>query len=217
MAKDYITYNEALNRRMNDMGFKRKNRETFRRQSGEKYGDAIQEISFSHSTYHIPHVRFYHVHAFLHYPKIDELNKTIGANIYSTGGNFGNIINGSFKEWRVAESDTPEYIEGVVVEEICTDMERYIIPFMNRYSFFENILEDVEKGILSNYLYDFFHMPAVLYYLLGSKQQAYAFLERKMEYLKQMTEENRPLYLSHYQEFIEKFKFYVDNHPIGEG
>ena len=84
MTKDYLTYNENLNLRLGELGFKRKDMNRFIR----KNNDVVQILSFTHHTNGEHHVRYYDITVHNEIPPVTELSKAIGV---SSGG-FGHQI-----------------------------------------------------------------------------------------------------------------------------
>ena len=80
---NYITYNAHFNDRLNALGFKRKNMNDFT----AKMNDADLKICVTHSTYYIPHVRFYSMAFSVMYPKVLELLDLLNNRMVELTGN----------------------------------------------------------------------------------------------------------------------------------
>ena len=120
---NYITSKVHFIERLNTLGFKRKDMNEFT----AKMNDADLKICVTHSTYYIPHVRFYSMAFSVMYPKVFELLDLINNRMVELTGNqigtgyypclyslAGHIMQPKrFQQWKVAESDDEAYIEAL--------------------------------------------------------------------------------------------------------
>jgi len=180
MARDYITYNELLNQRFNAIGFRRKNRETF----VKKKGNAVQELLFGHATYYMHHVRFYDLSYCLDFPIIEKFAKVLGVDYTPMINNVFFLIPGqtSFKDWRVDVSDNEDFINKTV-NDICQEVEKYAVPFLDKYSDLDVLLDAMEKEQISPDSYDYVRFPAIAYCMLGNYDKAIEQLHKKKQYI----------------------------------
>lgn len=191
----YITYNEALVESLKTKGFKRKNKNSFVRMSG----DARQELFFSHATHNQSFVKFYTIGVHLDYPQIEVLAKEIGVPTYGIGVNIGYLMpEKAFYEWEVRDSDSIESIEDVV-ENMSLNILNYAIPYMDEYSRHEGLLKGLQEKRLQNRIDPRYCLP-LLYCLMENKKRA---LETSEYYLEQNP--NSKAYIS----FCDKLKQYV--------
>ena len=144
MAKRYITYNERLNEKLNNVGFRRKNKKTFIK----KYGDGVQSIMWGHSTYHDePHIKYYSVSVFIDFPIVKKIEKEAGVLTSGFGRGLGYLgPNPVYKEWRLADIATEEEITKVIDEVV--GLIEYAMPVIDRYSTIKNVIIDMEDNKL---------------------------------------------------------------------
>lgn len=180
MARDYITYNELLNQRFNAIGFRRKNRETF----VKKKGNAVQELRFGHATYYMHNVRFYNLNFFIDFPVVYSFSRVIGVEYYPLGGHIAPIIQEKvgWKEWKISTDYNENYIIKTV-NDICQNVERYVAPFLDKYSDLDILLDAMEKEKISPDSYDYVRFPAIAYCMLGNYNKAIEQLHKKKQYI----------------------------------
>lgn len=178
----YITYNEELFSKLQSIGFSRK-----RGNSYVKTKRVIKyELSFSHSTHNEPHVKYYTITLSIEYQKVQEIVDKMNVVIGGFGINLGYLLpEFSFKEWKVTETSSDEYIS-FVVGDMYTNIVNFAIPYFERYSEIRNVIEDIEKGVLKNQI-DSSHYLPILYLLNGDKDLVVPYLQKELnrrEYLK---------------------------------
>ena len=103
----YITYNEDLSSKLLSIGFIRKGGNTY----VKKRGTVKYELSFTHSTHNEPHVRYYTITLSIEYQNVQEIIDNLDVVIGGFGFNLGYLLpEYSFKEWKIAETSSDEYI-----------------------------------------------------------------------------------------------------------
>ncbi|MDE5987224.1 MAG: hypothetical protein K2H16_08120 [Prevotella sp.] len=225
MGNRYITYNERLNEKLNLLGFRRKNKETFIK----KYGDGVQSIVWGHSTYHDePHIKYYSVSVFIDFPVVKRIEKESGVLTSGFGRELGYLApDPYYKEWRLADVATEEEVADVIDEVV--GLIEYAMPVVDRCSIIRNVIRDMEDNKLK------FGMNAkvlspVLYLADGQPEMACKYvdnilsnLERRFQIEVCETQRLRELYgtdnidvnsglqreLENYRIYAEKLKNYV--------
>ena len=190
--KKYITYNEKLRKGLNALSFKQKNKNSYLRE--EK--DSSIELFFTHSTHGEKHVKYYHVNVSIRFNEIHQIKEKgdfyIGI-VEVIAMDLGHLMgNAGLKEFRLAEEDD-ESQDNLVAEEILLLIEKYAVPFIERYRTPQNLLEDYEKGTLIKHLFVSKEFVPFLYLICGCPNKALAFAERKLEELRKKDEETPPL------------------------
>jgi len=176
MKRKYITYDERLNTRLENIGFKRKNQNTF----VKNCGNIVHKLLFSHSSHHEHGVKYYTIGMMVEFLDIEKLSKEIG--VIRTKGwilNIGHILDiPSYYTWRLTETDPDERITEIV-ESMYDMIKTYALPFMNRYSNIETLLWEYEFGNL--YLTKKIFLDRILvcmmYQVLGQTEKALQFIE----------------------------------------
>lgn len=190
--KKYITYNEKLRKGLNAFSFKQKNKNSYLRE--EK--DSSIELFFTHSTHGEKHVKYYHVNVSIRFNEIHQIKEKGDFYIGIVEGismDLGHLMgNAGLKEFRLAEEDD-ESQDNLVAEEILLLIEKYAVPFIERYRTPQNLLEDYEKGILIKHLFVSKEFVPFLYLICGHPDKALAFAERKLEELRIKDAETPPL------------------------
>ena len=189
----YLTYNELLNRELGVLDFKRKNKNTFLRKTGE----TIQKLYFGHSTWGERHVKYYSFVVRIDYLPVIELSKAINDdNVLPgiDGGNSGYFTpQNNYKEWRIAEDDDEEVVEKTA-KDIVHDIKLYIMPFLNRYTDMNHVIEDEEKKF---YPFNKFFIKdrtlLVMYYIQRGAKYALSYGEHYLEKLRIKDAETPPL------------------------
>lgn len=190
--KKYITYNEKLRKGLNALSFKQKNKNSYLRE--EK--DSSIELFFTHSTHGEKHVKYYHVNVSIRFNEIHQIKEKgdfyIGI-VEVIAMDLGHLMgNAGLKEFRLAEEDD-ESQDNLVAEEILLLIEKYAVPFIERYRTPQNLLEDYEKGTLIKHLFVSKEFVPFLYLICGRPNKALAFAERKLEELRIKDSETPPL------------------------
>lgn len=185
MAKDYITYNEHLNKELKTIGFVRKNMNQFVR----KQDDVIQYLFLGHHTNGEHFVRYYDISVQIAIPTIDVLEHEIGV----TCGGFGCQIDycnpeGSYDmyKWRIAKDDNPRIVQQVV-SDMLINIIQYAEPFFRQHSTIKNILLAFERNKLSKMTRK--RILPLLYIANGQNEKALDFMDRTLHELSLYTEE----------------------------
>lgn len=176
----YLTYNENLNTKLEDIGFKRKNRSYFYKRTDE----SILEIAFSHSSKGEPHVKYYYLTILFSFPKVTTIANDIGCTIVDGfSRHLGHIIPANrFIEWRVPDDDTEEHIMKVT-DEMYHLIKTYAMPYFDRYCKIDCIIHDFENSV-----FPFFLNPQtipVLYYIKGQKDKALQYMDCHLKILRE--------------------------------
>ncbi len=183
----------------------------------KRHGVAYFHLNFSHSTYGIPNVKFYSVQAEVVFPKLSELSKelcTIVPVNTAISANIGYLFPSykTYKEWRVAEDDSDEYVNSVI-EEISNGIHDNVLPLLERHTCLKQLLYDIVNAKMpKGWWYDTFCLPPILYYAEGNATEAQAYMEQMMQQLLQTDEAKRPRHPHQYQDFVLKFSDYMKRH-----
>lgn len=188
MTKDYLTYNENLNLRLGELGFKRKDMNRFIR----KNNDVVQILSFTHHTNGEHHVRYYDITVHNEIPPVTELSKAIGV---SSGG-FGHQIcycipQGHYDayKWRIATCDSDKIINSVI-DQMIYEVEEIAIPyFFNRYDTIDSIVTALEEDTLCHGVIKRQLLP-LLYLVQKRYQAAICYMDEELKNLSTITEED---------------------------
>ena len=176
MKPAYITYNDLLCSKLSLLGFKRIDKNEYRRE----YNGIIQSLAFIHSA-RIPHTKEYNILIGFYYPEVENMGHEIG--IYGAGAwgtNIGYLTpDNSFKTWLV-DNSAPESILNGVAAEMVHSIETYAMPFLNKYSEINELIYGLKEG---NRLISFNsnHNLPLLYVMTGEKEQAISYLNRELE------------------------------------
>ncbi len=172
--RKYITYNETLNAELQILGFKRKDDRWFVRE----FNDTEQRIGFSHATYSEKHVKYYAIHVHLVYPKIQKIIDTLGVLIFAGFGvEIGYLMpENKYYEWRITETDSDSSVEKIVINMV-SNIQKYVIPYIEKYSTINRIIKGLEKSELKSISNDKYLLP-ILYYLEGDKEHAIRYVEQ---------------------------------------
>lgn len=177
----YITYNEDLSSKLLSIGFIRKGGNTY----VKKRGTVKYELPFTHSTHNEPHVRYYTITLSIEYQNVQEIIDNLDVVIGGFGINLGYLLpEYSFKEWKIAETSSDEYIS-FIVSDMYDNIANFAIPYFERYSEIKNVIEDIEGGVLNNQI-DSSHYLPILYLLTGEKDLVIPYLQKELnrrEYL----------------------------------
>lgn len=186
--KKYITCNERIISRLAELGFKRKNKYYFIRNLSE---DVSQDINFGHSTQGRVHVKYYAISASIILPKILKLAKDMNIYIPRTGfygSNIGEIMphpRPNYLEWLIGE-DTDEKYDNKIIDSMLFHIEKYALPFLNKYSTPESIVKGIRSCAYPNrYGDDYNALVALLLY--GTSEDFLWFVEQR-SYEKQFHE-----------------------------
>ncbi|MBC8592359.1 hypothetical protein H8744_03700 [Oscillospiraceae bacterium N12] len=149
-------------------GFKKKYKTCFQR----SFVDAIQMLTFGHSTHNEVSVRYLTYTVSLTYPTIDKIATQLHEIMGNIGVNVGYLMpEKSFKEWRLV-LDCPDECLHQILNNIMFTVEQYAIPFLDKYSNIEELIVGLENGELrcTDDIKDRY-LP-ILYYLLGNNHNA---------------------------------------------
>lgn len=184
MAKDYITYNEKLNEKLDFLGFKRKNKNTFIR----KHDEAIQSLCWAHHTYYDePHVKYYSITAYIDFPVVCKKIKDIGVFVEGIGKGLGYFLPVPvYKEWRLADDAKETEVEAVI-NEIVTITDLYVIPYLDKYSRLNDIIRGIEDNEL-NFYSDFKFLLPVLYLTNGQHDKACLYINNILDKMQKIHE-----------------------------
>ena len=210
---NYITSKAHFIERLNTLGFKRKNMNDFT----AKMNDADLKISVIHSTYYIPHVRFYYMSFLVSYPKVNELLDLINNRMVELTGNrigtgyspclysvSGHLMQPKrFQQWKVAESDDETYIE-TVVQEMCDYVENLVMPLFERYSKLENVMNDLMHNEMK-LGYEWEALPPIVYTLFDRKELARDYLQKRLQKTIEFNEQND----GKTQRVVDEYNFYI--------
>lgn len=186
--KKYISYNQRIIDRFAEFGFKRKNKNFFIRQLSE---DVLQELSFGHSTQGQAHVKYYDIRASIKLPKVIKLAQELDIYMPMTtfyNSNIGELMpKRTYLEWLIGE-DTDEKYDNKVIDSMLYHVEKYALPFLNKYSTPTAIVEGIRMcAYPDRYGEDFHACIALLLY--GRKEEFLWFVEQR-SYEKQFHDYN---------------------------
>lgn len=222
MKEKYITSYDSLTNHLMKFGFRRKNANFYIRESTE----SLQRLFFTHATHSERFVKYYTIQLKINYPQIESLAKEMGLFSYGMAVNIGYLTpNRNFLEWRVAESDSEDYILDII-ENMCMNINNYALPYFEKYSTLEGLLKGIDNQELQNRL-DYRFCQPFLYYLLGDKKRAIDSLDTILKSIKahsQLMDDKQNYSISSndhvghlqnkdlqvYMEFTSKFKDFVD-------
>lgn len=177
MKLGYITQNEELHSKLKMMGFKRKGHDFFKEQELIRF-----ELCFTHSVHYECHVKYYTITVMIEYLDVRKISQDLNVDIGGFGINIGHLSQSNyFKEWKVPDNSTDTYVTGVI-----TDMLQYIlnyaIPYFERYSNMQNVIEDMELNMLTNQI-DTCHYLPIMYYISGESEKACIYIENTLNHL----------------------------------
>lgn len=184
--RKYLTYNEVLNAEMHILGFKRKGGDWFVKQ----FKDTEQKIGFSHATYSEKNVRYYAIHIHLIYPKIKEIIDALGVLVFAGFGmEIGYLMpENRYYEWRIAESDSDSYVEKAV-EDMISNIRKYVIPFIDKYSTLQQLLKSIENSELRFISNEKYLIP-ILHYIEGDGDSAIQYIRQSFKEMKKLIPNN---------------------------
>ena len=173
MKQEYITKNPYLKGGLLELGFKKKNINSFCR----PYNDCVQMINFGHSTRNEHYVRYYGIIVGARFPKVEEFGNKLDVMIGSIGTDIGNLMpNYNHKVWRVTNSDSIDYIQQVA-NDMLVHIVKYAIPFLNKYSTIKELIKGIENNDKNVCFVTDYNLP-VLYLMDGEKELAFSHIER---------------------------------------
>lgn len=177
--KKYLSYNERIINRFAEYGFKRKNRDFFIRNLSE---DVTQDLVIGHTTHGRTHVKYYQINANIRMPKVFKLGQEFGLYMRTAfyGSNIGELMpkpRPPILDWLIGE-DTSEKYDNKMIDSMLYHVEKYAIPFLNKYCTPEAILEGIRKRAYPNGYGDEFH-ACIAFYLYGQKEDFLRFVEQR--------------------------------------
>ena len=177
LLKKYITCYEPLNMGLKNRGFKQKGKYRFLRE----YNECIQEFDFGHANY--GPVKSFGFSVCVSYPQIQKLGEELGAiSAGSIGTNIGYITpDKAYKTWDIDASmpNIDELMNNVACD-MFNDIEKYAIPFMERFSSIQELINEIEKGNQLVAIGSDYQLP-ILYFLNSEKDLALSYLKRELE------------------------------------
>lgn len=178
--KRYISFNERIISRLEEFGFKRKNQGFFPRKISE---DITQNLIFGHSTQGRAHVKYYAIRANIELPKVlkiaENLNVFLPMNAFCNS-NIGDLMPKpipTYLEWLIGE-DTDEKYDNRVIDSMLYHIEKYAIPFLDKYSTPASIVEGIKNCAYPNRYGEDFHACIALL-LYGKKEDFLLFVEKR--------------------------------------
>jgi len=221
MSKINLETEPCFKELMKQIGFKKTKGKFVRNEE-----ETIWGLSFGHGSYGQRQVRYYDCLYSVDYPQITEAAKQLGEYVYGHYGQIGYLMpEKRFVEWRLADSDTEEYYLNMI-NNIKEALEKYVIPFMEKYSTMNTFVNGVE----SENIREPFDQKAVAiaYVLLGRKDDALRYMDEVIEKEKhkdffgkgvetEVTKEYRMetsypkenKYLKDYMNFVQKLKLWM--------
>ncbi len=176
--KKYITYNPRIISRLEDLGFKRKNRDWFCRQVSK---DICQELVFGHSTKGIPHAKYYAINAVIKLPEVLKMAQKLDICTLTC---FENINLGYFKperhylEWLVTEDSDEKYDNDVVNSMLC-HIEKYAIPFLNKFCSTSAIVKGIKECAYPDRYGTDNMLTCITLLMYGTKEDFLWFVEKR--------------------------------------
>jgi hypothetical protein len=176
--KKYISYNQRIIDRLADFGFKRKNKNLFVRKLSE---GVSQELSFGHSTQGRAHVKYYDIRAVIVLPEVLKIAQELNIYMPSTAFyncNIGELMpKSNYLEWLIGE-DTSEKYDNKVIDSMLYHVEKYAIPFLNKYSTSAAIVEGIRNCAYSCRYGENLHACIALF-LYGKREDFLWFVEQR--------------------------------------
>ena len=192
MKKRYISFNERIINRLAEFGFKRKNKDFFIRNLGE---DVIQQLIFGHCTHGVAHVKYYNIRSAILLPKVFKITEDLDIflplrALYNA--NIGELMpkprpvflewlmpkpRPVFLEWLIGE-DTDEKYDNKVIDSMLYHVEKYAIPFLDKYNSPAAIVEGIKKCVYPNRYGEDIHACIALL-LYGKKEDFLWFVEKR--------------------------------------
>lgn len=184
MKWKYITYNDRLTSKLNNLGFKRKNMNSF-----VKYdNDARQELFFCHATHYEHHVRYYSIGVHIEYPALIKLATEMDTYTYGIGVDLGYLMpQNEYHEWRCTENDSERTLTKIA-DDMILNVTKYAIPFFNRFSTLNSFMKGLEGEELRNRTNCKYSLPFV-YLALGDKERALEYIQEILKMLQDTPKE----------------------------
>lgn len=211
--KKYITYNPKIIERLAELGFKRKKRDWFYRQTCE---DVYQELTFGHSTKGQPHTKYYAIGAVIKLPEALRLAQELGICTLTC---FENINLGYFKpernylEWLITEDSDEEY-DNNVVESMLYHIEKYAIPFLNKYSTPSAIIKGIKECAYPDRYGTDNMITCITLLLYGTKEDFLWFVEKRSHEMQYDIFDNSEVhwdYRHHREPLTEPCEYFLEN------
>ena len=180
MKKRYISFNERIINRLAEFGFKRQNKGFFIRNLGE---DVIQQLIFGHCTHGVAHVKYYYIRSAILLPKVLKLAKDLDIFLPLNAlynANIGELMpkpRPVFLEWLIGE-DTDEKYDNKVIDSMLYHVEKYAVPFLDKYNSPVAIVEGIKRCAYPNRYGENFHACIALL-LYGKKEDFLWFVEKR--------------------------------------
>ncbi len=177
--KRYISFNQRIIDRLAELGFKRKNKCYFIRKPNE---DITQSIIFGHSTQGRAHVKYYVIVARIEFPKVHKLAQDFDLYLPLScfyNSNIGELMPNPpvYLEWLIGE-DTDEKYDNKIIDSMIYHIEKYAIPFLNKYSTPAAIVNGIKKCTFPDRYGNDFHACFILL-LYGKKEDFLWFVEQR--------------------------------------
>ncbi len=179
MARINLETEPRFKEMLKQLGFK-KSRGVF----GRNEKESIMELRFGHGTYGQKFVRYYDCLYVIDYPKINEVAAELGEFVFGLSGQIGYLTpENSYREWRLADSDTDEYYLHMI-NDIKQTLTQYVIPYMEKFSTIEGFVKGIETGEIRKSFNE--KAVAIAYVLLGRKDDALHYLDQCIEEQKKL-------------------------------
>jgi len=179
MAKINLETEPRFKEMLKQLGF-RKSRGVF----GRNEKESIMELRFGHGTYGQKFVRYYDCLYVIDYPKINEVAAELGEFVFGLSGQIGYLTpENSYREWRLADSDTDEYYLHMI-NDIKETLTQYVIPYMEKFSTIEGFVKGIETDEIRKSFNE--KAVAIAYVLLGRKDDALHYLDQCIEEQKKL-------------------------------
>lgn len=178
--KKYISYNPKIIEFLAKYGFRRKNKDFFVKQLSD---DIAQSIIFSHSTHGCAHAKYYAIRISIELPKAQKIAENFDVIISNTclvNTNIGELMPEPpvYLEWLITEESSEKY-DNNVVDSMLSHIKEYAIPYLDRYSTTNAIIEDIMNGMAHQYIKFDDTMSTMTLLLYGEREQFFSFIKQR--------------------------------------
>ena len=211
--KKYISYNSRINQKLKYYGFKRKNKGFYRLTCS----DIIQHFLFGHSTQGRKFAKYYDITACIEIPKVfkiaQELDIYTGWAFYCS--NIGELMPQPpvYLEWLITE-DSDEKYDDEVVDSMLYHIEKYAIPFLDKYCTPQAIVEGIKKCAYPGRYGGDNLMVCIILLLYGTKEDFLWFVEKRSHELQYKIYDNSEVHWDYRhptEPLTESCKFFLEN------
>ena len=156
-----------------------------------EYFQAVQELSFCHSTKGEKATRYYSGHVSFTYPLLERIANNMDVITNPAGTQIGYLMpKHYYAEWRLSDSDS-ERIKNSVITDIVKSIKKYVIPYVRQFPTLKSFVEGESNGLLSRVYYDK-KWPPIIYRLLGEEEKAQDYIELTLKKLAEYKEPKNP-------------------------